>query len=197
MTILIYIYVGSTSQPLNDRLCGHRRDATRVGNENNKLYTRMRTVGIQSWEIIPLLSRVCDIKTIRQLEQKWCKIMGADLNTLLPITTPEEKKQQKADYYESNKEAISKRNADYYKVNKEVIKQQNAEYRKSNKEAISKRNADYRESNKEAIKQYREFNKQNKVHYCTLCDKSFGSNADLQRHLKSSKHFWNYIYSVD
>ena len=165
------IYVGSTSKSLNDRLCGHRRDAIRAGNENNKLYKRMRTVGIQNWEITPLLSRTCDLKTIRELERKWCKIMNADLNTYLPITTPEEKKSQKADY--------------------------DAEYRKSNKEAISKRNADYRESNKEAIKQYRESNKQNKVHYCTLCDKSFGSNADLQRHLKSSRHFWNYIYSVD
>ena len=182
------IYVGSTSRSLNDRLCCHRCDATRVGNENNKLYSRMRAVGLQNWEIISLLSRTCDIKTIRELERKWCKIMSTDLNTNLPILKPGELnlnkeaiKQYQADYYKSNKDAIRQRHADYYKSNKDAIKQ----YYKSNKEAISKYQSDYRESNK-----------QNKVHYCELCDKACGSNMDLQRHLKTSKHFWKYIYSV-
>ena len=169
------IYVGSTSKPLKIRLRGHKNDATRAGNENNKLYTRMRATGIQNWEIFPLLQRTCDIKTIKELERKWCKILGADLNTALPILTHEERGQYQAsyqaDYYESNKEAISKRQADYYKANKE---------------AISKREADYREANK-----------QGKRYYCKLCDKAFSIDQGLQRHLKTEKHFWKYIYSVD
>ena len=98
------IYVGSTSKPLNERLHGHRYNVTRVDCENNKLYKRMRAVGLQNWEIIPLLSRTCDQKTIRQLERKWCGIMNADLNTRLPITTPDEKKQQRANYLGTNKQ---------------------------------------------------------------------------------------------
>ena len=162
------IYVGSTSQPLNDRLRRHLYAALkRVDCENNKLYIRMRTVGLQNWEIIPLLSRTCDIKTICEVERKWCGIMHADLNTLSPITTLAERRQQQADYYEANKEAILKRHTAY------------------------------RETNKEAIRQKRETIKQNKVHYCELCEYACGSNADLQKHLKTSKHFWKYIYSVD
>ena len=70
------VYVGSTSQPLNDRLAIHRYDTKRA---DSKIYKRMRTVGIYNWEILPLMSRTCDIKTIRELERKWCKILGADL----------------------------------------------------------------------------------------------------------------------
>ena len=64
------IYVGSTSKTLRKRLCIHRFDATRVGNENNKLYVRMCEIVVQNWEILPLLGRICDIKTIRELERK-------------------------------------------------------------------------------------------------------------------------------
>ena len=40
-------------------------------------------------------------------------------------------------------------------------------------------------------------NIERKKYYCDVCDMSFGYNNGLQRHLKSSKHFWKYIYSVD
>ena len=45
------VYVGSTSLSLNERLGQHRYNVTRVGCESNKLYERMRTVGVQNWEI--------------------------------------------------------------------------------------------------------------------------------------------------
>ena len=129
---------------------------------------------------------MCDIKTTRELERKWCEILKADLNTALPILTPNEKETYMADYYKSNKEAISKRKADYYETNKEAILKRQADYREANKEAISKRKADYREANK-----------QSKRYYCDICEIVCESNKDLQRHLKTSKHFWKYIYSVD
>ena len=45
------IYVGSTSMYLSNRLALHRCDAIRPGNENNRLYIRMREVGLENWEI--------------------------------------------------------------------------------------------------------------------------------------------------
>ena len=108
------VYIGSTFQSLKRRLWIHRGEAKRA---NSKLYKRIRTVGIQSWEIIPLLSRTCDKKTILELERKWCKIMNADLNTILPIRTPDEKRQNEANYRELHRDAANKYNANYYRFN--------------------------------------------------------------------------------
>ena len=44
---------------------------------------------------------------------------------------------------------------------------------------------------------YYKFNIQSKKYQCELCEIVCGSNRDLQKHLKTSKHFWKYVYSVD
>ena len=147
------IYVASTSKNLNERLAEHRCVAK---SKNSKLYERMREVDIYNWEIIPLLSRTCDKKTILELERKWIKIMNADLNTLSPIITPDERKTYLVNYYKLNKKDILRKHTEY---NKSI--------------------------------------KQKKVHYCEVCNMSFEFNYNLQKHLKTSKHFWKYIYSVD
>ena len=38
---------------------------------------------------------------------------------------------------------------------------------------------------------------ESKRYYCEICDKAFGYLGNLKKHLKSSKHFYTYIYSVD
>ena len=139
------VYIGSTSRTPGQRLSSHRRDATRVGNENNKFYKRMREVGVDKWEITPLLSKICDKNTIRMAEREKCNELNADLNTRSPITTPEEKEERKRQYM-----------------------------------------TDYHEKNTE-----------NKKYHCAICEVACGSNKDLQKHLKTPKHFWKYIYSVD
>ena len=111
------IYVGSTSRSLEQRLCCHRCDAIRPGNENNRLYKRMREVGLENWEIFPLLSRACGIKTIREVERKWVRILSADLNSYLPIREEETISQYMAAYYENNKETILQRQAARYENN--------------------------------------------------------------------------------
>ena len=135
------VYVGSTSKTLRERLWDHRGEATRTGNENNRLYTKMREVGLGNWEMIPLLSFTCDKKTIMEFEKEWCNALNADLNTYSPISGFENKREYDADYYK--------------------------------------------------------FNIQNKRYRCEICDFSFGNNSGLQKHLKSRRHFWKYIYSVD
>ena len=111
------IYVGSTSQPLKQRLRIHKYDARRVGYENDKLYKRMREVDLRSWEILPLFCRTCDIKTIRELERKWIGVIGADLNTYSPIMEEETVQEYQANYYKPNKESILQQQSDYYKSN--------------------------------------------------------------------------------
>ena len=166
------IYIGSTSRPLKERLRKHRSNAKnflkRGYTENRKLYTGMNEVGFQSWNIISLLTFTCDKKTVFEFEKRWIGLIGADLNTISPITN---RKEYKVSYREANKEEIQQQHANYYKENKQVILQRDADYR--------------------------EFNVQNKVHHCNVCDKSFGYRKDLNRHYDTLAHSYAYMDSVD
>ena len=114
------IYVGSTSLPLGQRLQTHRSDAQRIGNENNRLYVRMNEIGLENWEILPLLARTCSKKEICEVEKNWVRILMADLNTNSPITN---KKEYQAAYYEKNKDAMKEYQAAYYEKNKDAMKE--------------------------------------------------------------------------
>ena len=56
------LYIGSTSQPLKERLRCHKKDAQRLKNGNIRLYKRMNENGLENWKIIPLLTFACDKK---------------------------------------------------------------------------------------------------------------------------------------
>ena len=60
------LYVGSTSLTLKDRLRVHKKDTEKC---KSKLYTRMLDVGLNNWEIIPLLSHTCSRNTICEVEK--------------------------------------------------------------------------------------------------------------------------------
>ena len=64
----------------------------------------MYEIGLGNWEILPLLSRTCDRKTIRELERKWIGVIQADLNTFLPIISKEERKENQMKYHKLNKQ---------------------------------------------------------------------------------------------
>ena len=165
------IYVGSTSKTLRERLSNHKSASKLEKHENIKLYVKMHEVGLDRWEIIPLLQRTCDKKTILEFEMEKCNELNADLNMRSPFLSFDDKKKYVANYYEMNKEKIKERQAGYYEMNKEKIKKQQADYYK--------------------------LNKQQKIYHCEVCDISFGYKKDLQEHLKTSRHFWKHIYSVD
>ena len=73
--------------PLEKRFAHHKYNAKnfmrRGCNENNRLYVRMNEIGLGNWEILPLLSRMCGIKTIREVEKNWIRILKADLNHII------------------------------------------------------------------------------------------------------------------
>ena len=81
------VYVGSTSLPLGRKLSLHksiseRRNKNRAG---RKLYKRMREVGLENWEIKPLLTAEENISSradIRKLKKMSRDILNADLNKI-------------------------------------------------------------------------------------------------------------------
>ena len=66
---------------------------------NNRLYVRMREVGIENWEILPLLSRMCGKKEVYEVEKKWIGILKADLKLIKYRKANGEKIQ---DYFKKN-----------------------------------------------------------------------------------------------
>ena len=85
------VYVGSTTQTLAKRLACHKNDSLRIGNENNKLYKRMRVIGLENWVMRPLLSLGISCDEIRRFEKMWCEILRCDLNTYSPIQSAAER----------------------------------------------------------------------------------------------------------
>ena len=100
----------------------------------------MCEVGLENWEILPLLTRTCSKKPIYEVEKNWVWVLRADLNTNLPIREEATMKDYRANYYKNNKEAIRQCQAAYYENNKEVVRQQETKYRENNKDAIKKFN---------------------------------------------------------
>ena len=80
------LYVGSTSYCLRKRLYQQTHNVENVIEHglsgNNRLYVRMREVGIENWEILPLLSRMCGKKEVYEVEKKWIGILKADLKLI-------------------------------------------------------------------------------------------------------------------
>ena len=53
-------YIGSTSVNLKRRLHNHKRCA--IGNWTSKLYIKMEEIGVNNWQIVPLLTFPCNKK---------------------------------------------------------------------------------------------------------------------------------------
>ena len=87
------VYVGSTSRDLKARLREHKHNTKRC---TSKLYTRIREVGAENWEILPLVICPCDHEEIRTLEQQWVELLKPDLNALSPLRENNEKNRNSA-----------------------------------------------------------------------------------------------------
>ena len=184
------VYVGSTSLTLAKRLSNHKNDCSRIGNEENKLYVRMREVGLENWIMRPLLTLESTGDEIRAFERMWCEILRSDLNTISPIRSAAER-------YQNNKEVILRKKAEHYRKNKEVILRKNAERYQQNKEVLRQRYQENREFFKQKSAEYREKNKDSKKYFCDVCETSFQSSRDLKRHENSLKHQFAFLNSLD
>ena len=169
------IYVGSTSQPLEQRFYEHMYNAKnfmkRGFRENNRLYARMNDIGLGDWEVLPLLSRTCDIETICEVERKWIRILGADLNSNLPVREEETRKEYEVAYYEKNKETLSQKQAAYRENNRDLVRQRALNSQMKNIE--------------------------NKKYYCDVCNIACRDNYALKKHLDSYKHFEKRMWDID
>ena len=64
----------------------------------------MREVGVQHWEIVPLLTFACNRETICEFEREWVKALGANLNTFSPVDEDLVKRRNRVKYLKKDKE---------------------------------------------------------------------------------------------
>ena len=172
----------------------------------------MREVGLENWQIVPLLTFACDKITIRNYEKSWHDLLNANLNTVSPVLDLKKRKDYMTNYRKLNKETIKQWHAKHYEANKDIILRKEAEYRKNNMEVIQQRNLNYYENNKTVIKKrhkdYRKLNEESiklynankyienkkfKKYYCSVCEMSFGTPVNLKNHLGTLKHSYAWL----
>lgn len=157
------IYVGHTTN-FTQRKNQHKRST----NSNNQIrvYQFIREHGgWDNWEMIEIENYSCNnLNEAHKRERYWIETLKAKLNCNNPITTKEEKEEQKKVWYEENKEEILNKKQDNYIKNKEEIIEKNKKYNESHKEEIKYYQQEYNEKNKEKIsadkKVYRETHKE-------------------------------------
>lgn len=164
------VYIGSTTQSLNDRLNNHKADYKRYP---NKEFSSFNIIKYNDAQIILIENYPCNTKQeLFTREQYYIDTMDC-INKKNSISTREQKlqyfkdlkktpkrKQQIRKYRENNKEKIKKQRHVKYEANQEKIKEKRKEHYENNKEKIILKAKEYYDSNKEKVKQYREDNKE-------------------------------------
>ena len=168
-------YVGSTSQSLEKRLSEHKSNTKKKQNEKCKLYKRMLEVGLENWEIVPLLTLECTRDEIRAFEREWADLLEADLNSNLPMIKAEEKR-----------EAANRRCVKHYVNNRKEVLLRKAKYRADNRGVIRRKAVERRARNREQ-----------KKFFCETCEVSLGCDWGLRKHNDSLKHQFTFLNSLD
>jgi hypothetical protein len=158
------IYVGHTTNFTQRKM--HHKTVSNNESYNTKVYECIRANGgWDNWSMIQIEEYECTNKREAEMRERyWIETLQASLNCNNPITTKEEKKIQKKDWYEENKVVILEKAKENYEENKEVILEKVKEYASNNKEQIKSYQDEYTEKNKEKLaaqkKEYRENHKE-------------------------------------
>ena len=131
------LYVGHTTD-LVKRRSHHRTNCNNMNNNSTyelKIYKVIReNGGWDNWGVVVIENyEACkNAEEARTRERYWFEILHANLNSVRPIRTLEEKTEYHKDYYENNKECILETNKQYYNNNKDCILLQKRENNKEN-----------------------------------------------------------------
>jgi hypothetical protein len=160
------IYIGSTEKKyLSIRMAKHRCLYKKWKNGADTFCASLMMfdeVGLGNCKIILIEDyEFIEKKHLRMREQ-----FHMDTNICINIqrahTPIEIRKEQDKEYYQANKERLSKYQKQFYQENKEHIIEYQKQYNQENKDKIKEQKKEYREDNKERIKLYREVNREEK-----------------------------------
>jgi len=132
-------YIGSTYDEKKRR--NHHK--SNCNNENSKEYNLKvyqfirENGGYDNWNFEVLEIYPCDNEEqLVEREDYYYDLLKPLLNSKRPLRTEEDMKEDKAKYYQDNREYILKYTAKFYEDNKEEIQKRHAKYYEDNKESI-------------------------------------------------------------
>jgi hypothetical protein len=162
-------YIGSTCEPtLSKRLAQHRSDYRRWEKTGKKNMSSFDIIKNDDFHIVLLELYPCNSKDeLRMCEQKHINLNEC-INKLKAFLTEEELLQYQKEWYDANKEQISKKTKEYQQTRKEQISEYHKKYSKENKEQINEYQKKYA---KERI-------------CCSHCQKELNKGS-LKRHIKT------------
>ena len=185
------IYIGSTTQKLNNRLSDHISNYNKYLNGNKRYYiTSFEIIKHNDYKIELIEIYPCDNKNkLHEREQYYLDyykdIIINKQKAYTGLTKIEYQKEYQKQRYKLNKEKIQEYYKQYHEINKEKIQEYNKQYNKINKEKILEQKKQYYEMNKAKI-----LEKQKEKITCecgaVVC------KYNLTRHKKSKKHI-NFI----
>lgn len=144
------VYIGSTTQPLHQRLSGHKRGS--IGCSSKRLFETYQDVRIELVENYP-----CNTKAELNKREGLYIRKTACVNRCVAGRSKQE-------WYADNKEQLAEQGKQYYEANRESIAERVKQYREANRERIAERQKRYREANRERIAQYhREYHQSRKL----------------------------------
>jgi glycerol-3-phosphate dehydrogenase len=176
------VYRGHTTQPLHQRLAGHRRDF--------KLWKEDKYSYVSSYEVlkhgparIELVRTVCCLnkKEANREEGKFIRELPTCVNIL------KNKYATRAEWYEANKDILISKTKAYHQANKQTRNAKQKEYHQANKQTLNAKQKEYRRANKQTILAY----KAEKIQ-CE-CGAIIARN-NLANHRNTWKHFCDFIH---
>jgi hypothetical protein len=148
-------YIGSTIQPLNERLTQHKYDYRKYLKGKYHYTTSYECVSDENCVIELIENYPCNNKT--ELERREGEIIQATecVNKNVAGRTDQEYKRE---YFQANREKIAEYQREYREANREANREKRAEYhreyREANRERIAEQNREYREANREKRAEY-------------------------------------------
>lgn len=195
------IYIGSTTQELNQRLAGHVRSYKKYLKTNKNKCTSYELLKLNDYKIELIELYKCDSK--KELERREGIIQRENKKNLVNLyiagRTSKERLLEDGDRirerdrlrYQNNEERQNKQKKaakEYVENNRDKVITYQHQYRKDNKLKAQEYAKQYQEENKLTLSQYhQDYYKKTNIYYKCICGSNVSSHNKI-RHEKSKCH---------
>jgi hypothetical protein len=186
------LYIGSTTE-ITKRRSRHKYNCNNPNSKSHKfkIYEIIRNNGgWDNWNVVVIeyMHDCLNGEEARTRERQWFELLNANLNTIRPIVTVDEIKDETKERCKQYRDENIQKCKQYRDEHKDENNEKSRRYYNDHKAEMNNNSKQYYENHKEDIKQYRDEHKeQNKIQYHCECGASC-SSINRSQHNKSVKH---------